>query len=323
MAGIASAAIIGGAALAGSIGSSLLAKGGAAGAAGTSQEAANEAFQAGQTQVNRNQGYAGPYTWAGGQATNQIASLLGFSGQDAYSNALGNVQGFANASGAKMPTYMPTSFTETHIPGVVSNTFQTDPSYAWRMQQGVRAQDQSAAAKGTLLSGAQQQALNDYGQNQASQEYQNWYNRFADQRQYELAQNQANMAGNAAVNAQNFGQQQTLYGNQTNQWNNALSQLNALYSGGNSSSQALMGASTSAVNGAQGATVGGANAAAGYQAQGASDLASGVGAGANAALQAYLFRNYLSPGSGGGASGYSGLASYGAAQNPYGIGING
>ena len=86
----------------------------------------------------------------------------------------------------KQPQYLPTPFTESHA---VNDSFQADPSYAFRFGQGVQAQDQSAAAKGTLLSGAQQQALTNYGQGAASQEYQAWYNRL-------MGQNQFNLAGN-------------------------------------------------------------------------------------------------------------------------------
>jgi len=52
-----------------------------------------------------------------------------------------------------------------------------DPGYAFRLQQGQRALDTGAGARGQLFSGAQQKALMDYGQNLGSQEYQNAYNR--------------------------------------------------------------------------------------------------------------------------------------------------
>jgi len=52
-----------------------------------------------------------------------------------------------------------------------------DPSYKFRQQQGVNAMDMSAASKGKILSGAQDKALANYGQNLASEEYGNAYNR--------------------------------------------------------------------------------------------------------------------------------------------------
>lgn len=59
------------------------------------------------------------------------------------------------------------------------NDMTADPSYAFRTQQGVDALDSSAASRGKLLSGAQDKAITNYGQQQASTEYQNAYNRAA------------------------------------------------------------------------------------------------------------------------------------------------
>lgn len=55
---------------------------------------------------------------------------------------------------------------------------EIDPSYAWRVQQGQRAMEASAAAQGGLFTGGQMKALQTYGQNQASQEYQAAFQRF-------------------------------------------------------------------------------------------------------------------------------------------------
>lgn len=55
-----------------------------------------------------------------------------------------------------------------------------DPSYEWRVDQGVKAMDKSATARGNLFSGAAAKALTEYGQNMGSQEYQNAYNRARD-----------------------------------------------------------------------------------------------------------------------------------------------
>lgn len=56
--------------------------------------------------------------------------------------------------------------------------FQADPGMAFRMQQGQRALESSAAARGGLLSGGTGKNLVEYGQNFGSQEYGNAYNRF-------------------------------------------------------------------------------------------------------------------------------------------------
>jgi hypothetical protein len=54
---------------------------------------------------------------------------------------------------------------------------QNDPGYQFRLQQGQQALQNSAAARGGLLTGGTAKALNDYAQNSASQEYGNVYNR--------------------------------------------------------------------------------------------------------------------------------------------------
>lgn len=56
-------------------------------------------------------------------------------------------------------------------------TEQNDPGYKFRLQQGSDALQNSAAARGGLLSGATAKALSDYNQSAASNEYSNVYNR--------------------------------------------------------------------------------------------------------------------------------------------------
>lgn len=77
--------------------------------------------------------------------------------------------------GVKSGQYLPDEFKFTGM------DLYKDPGYQFRMEQGVEALDKSAAARGLLLSGAQQKALTDYGQNMGSQEYANAYARYADQ----------------------------------------------------------------------------------------------------------------------------------------------
>ena len=56
--------------------------------------------------------------------------------------------------------------------------FTQDPGYQFRMDQGRNALESSAAARGGLLSGGTGKALVEYGQQAASGEYANAYNRF-------------------------------------------------------------------------------------------------------------------------------------------------
>ena len=58
-------------------------------------------------------------------------------------------------------------------------TFAKDPSYQFRVREGTRAMEQGAAARGKLLSGQQQKALMNYGQEAGSQEYQSAWERAA------------------------------------------------------------------------------------------------------------------------------------------------
>lgn len=56
--------------------------------------------------------------------------------------------------------------------------FMADPGYQWRLQQGQKAIESSAAARGGLLSGRAVKAASDYTANQASQTYNDAYNRW-------------------------------------------------------------------------------------------------------------------------------------------------
>lgn len=56
--------------------------------------------------------------------------------------------------------------------------YQEDPGYQFRLQQGQKALERSAAARGGLSNGGTIRGLSDYAQGSASQEYQNAYNRF-------------------------------------------------------------------------------------------------------------------------------------------------
>lgn len=100
-----------------------------------------------------------------------------------------------------------------------------DPSYKFRVEQGANALQSGAAAQGGLLSGATQKALLDYGQQAASQEYGNAYNRYtADQtNQYNRLSNLIGLGQNAAAQVGNAGAQTgQAVANNTMQGANAL-----------------------------------------------------------------------------------------------------
>lgn len=87
---------------------------------------------------------------------------------------------------------------------------QTDPSYNWRYQQGQRALEAGAAAHGGMFTAGQQAALQNYGQNMASQEYNNAFNRYQTDinnrfnRESTLANNGQNAGANLGAAGQNF-----------------------------------------------------------------------------------------------------------------------
>ena len=54
----------------------------------------------------------------------------------------------------------------------------TDPGYGFRFSEGMKALDRSAASRGGLLSGATMKGAERYGQDLASQEYNNAFNRY-------------------------------------------------------------------------------------------------------------------------------------------------
>lgn len=85
----------------------------------------------------------------------------------------------------------------------------SDPSYQFRLNQGLDSIQSGAAAQGGLLSGATQKALMNYGQDAASQEYSNAYGRYtADQaNQYNRLANLVGVGQNAAAGVGNAGMQ--------------------------------------------------------------------------------------------------------------------
>jgi hypothetical protein len=64
--------------------------------------------------------------------------------------------------------------------------FEADPGYAFRLSEGQKALDRSAAARGGLISGSALKAASRYGQEMGTQEYQNAFNRYQAERSAKL-----------------------------------------------------------------------------------------------------------------------------------------
>lgn len=142
--------------------------------------------------------------------------------RDAGNTALNQLMGGMGEGGRFMQTYS-------------GQDIYDDPSYKFRLNEGLNSVQSGAAAQGGLLSGATQKALANYGQEAASQEYGNAYNRFnADQtNQYNRLANLVGVGQNAAAQTGNAGLQ-------TGQAiaNNTMGAGNALAAGSIASSNA-------------------------------------------------------------------------------------
>jgi hypothetical protein len=79
--------------------------------------------------------------------------------------------------------------------------FEADPGYQFRLDQGKRQIENSAAARGGLLSGGALKGLTEYNQGFASNEYMNVYNRLASIAGIGTAPNQAIGASSALIGA--------------------------------------------------------------------------------------------------------------------------
>lgn len=129
-----------------------------------------------------------PYREGGNVAQNQLMALLGIGGD-------------ANAPGYGR-----------YAKDFSMSDFTTDPGYQFRLEQGMRALNASAAAKGMGMSGANIKGATEYGQNLGSQEYQNAFNRYQTNRAsqldplFKLYTGGQSAAAQSATQAGNLGQ---------------------------------------------------------------------------------------------------------------------
>ena len=82
--------------------------------------------------------------------------------------------------------------------------FQQDPGYAFRLKEGQKRLERSAAARGGLISGAALKAATEYGQEMGSQEYTNAFNRYQAERTARLNPLQS-LTGMGQTTAQQIG----------------------------------------------------------------------------------------------------------------------
>lgn len=106
--------------------------------------------------------------------------------------------------------------------------FRADPGYAFRMSEGMKALEGSAAARGGLLSGNTLRGVQRFGQDMASQEFQNAFNRYGIERERRMAPLQS-LAGVGQTTSQQLGAAGTGFANTMGNigMTNAMNQGNA------------------------------------------------------------------------------------------------
>jgi hypothetical protein len=127
-------------------------------AASAQRRAAQQAAQTAKETYQQQVGLQQPYLTQGIGGVNELARQLGVSG-DATSAGYGSLT-------------TPFSMAD----------FTADPGYGFRLSEGQKALERTAAARGGLLSGASIKGALRYGEDLASQEYQNAFNRYASER---------------------------------------------------------------------------------------------------------------------------------------------
>lgn len=134
-----------------------------------------------------------------------------------------------------------------------ADDFRADPGYQFRIAEGQRAIDRSAAARGNLLSGGTLRAGARYASDLASQEYGNAFNRFQTERTNRFNR-LASIAGIGQTATQQQAQAgQNFAGNAANiLQTGAAGQANALQAGANAQASGYIGASNAQAAGIQG-----------------------------------------------------------------------
>jgi hypothetical protein len=168
------AAVIGAAA---ALGGGAIAAGGAKKAGKVQAQAARDANDAQERMFAKQMELQEPFRQGGITAQNQLMQLLGVGGDQ-------NAPGYGSMGKA-----------------FGQSDFEQDPGYAFRQSEGMKALERSAAARGNLLSGSTLKGVQRFGQDLASQEYQNAFNRYQIERSAKLNPLQSLMgSGQSATN---------------------------------------------------------------------------------------------------------------------------
>lgn len=197
------------------VGAGAIASKGAKKAANAQAQAARDAQAANERNLQRQIDLQEPFRQGGLTAQNKLMELMGIGGDAASAEYGSAAKAFGN------------------------DQFQQDPGYAFRQSEGMKALERSAAARGGLMSGSALKGIQRFGQDLASQEYQNAFNRYQIERSARLNPLQSMMgSGQSATNVMtgNIGQ------SSQNEQNNAMNVGAARASGYVGSANALSGA---------------------------------------------------------------------------------
>jgi hypothetical protein len=146
----------------------------------------------------------------------------GYGGTTSYVDAQGNPVADVNAYMAAnpLPAAAPSADFGKYGRDFGTADFEADPGYAFRQSEGMKALERSAAARGNLLSGSTMKGIQRFGQDLASQEYTNAFNRYQVNRSNQLNPLQSLMgAGQSATNVQTGVQGQLGQNQATNLYN--------------------------------------------------------------------------------------------------------
>ncbi len=97
-------------------------------------------------------------------------------------------------------TYQAPEWTEQFTAPTIAQA-EAEPGYKFALEQGLQGLERGAAARGSVLSGGTQKALNRYGAQAAAQNYGQVYNRAAG----EYDTRRQNFMGNVGLGQQNYG----------------------------------------------------------------------------------------------------------------------
>jgi hypothetical protein len=126
----------------------------------------------------------GAYSANRASKTQAQAAQQGIDAQERMFNTQNELQApFRKAGEEALNKLLPLSMNYTPF-GM--DQFTQDPGYAFRLSEGMKALDRTAAARGGLLSGATLKGAQRYGQELGSQEYMNAFNRYQTERNAQL-----------------------------------------------------------------------------------------------------------------------------------------